>query len=310
MAGTERTSPYPNRRDRQVKQRRKYSHSFDCRGIVGQFRMAVKRVSDAITAAGSYTNNAAIVWQLNKSAVLYYLGRNLFGKHAKSKKAAVEPWFIPQVSSQDGAKAYDGQVDANGKGIPGADCISISTFMKNVCFVTGLPGTFDTKTFMAFYVRGADANGPAEPDRPKVAVVGDLSFPNLIHPGDKGPSPNGAGNPTWKLFLADSHCLGGTAVDANGNPLPGRVGCTGGLNGFEAAVLYTDPGGKTWFFPGGTAHVYKSKDTVVQIFRTMVWTDRTDPTQPPDPNTNPLKVYGVDYIYNPGITDSPADDAP
>jgi hypothetical protein len=252
---------------------------------VPRMEIVVDKVSAAIAAAdgqGYKSYYAGVVWELNKANGAYFLGRSLYARPKLSKKSAVEPWYLPSVSTPAGGKDYDGMEKA------GADCISIAVFLKNVCMVTGISGGFDSKTYMAYYATAAG------PNRPKTALVGSLSNP-YINPGDKGAPLLKGTQKTWILGLADRSCK---KVPDDGT-LPGRVGCgPNGLNNFEAAVLYTDQAGMVWYYPGGTQHCYNNKDKVVQIFRTMVWSDG-----------DPLKVQAVDFIYNAADGD-PDDDKP
>jgi hypothetical protein len=219
--------------------------------------LAVPAVAAAIVSAGGQDNKPKIVWQIVKTQGTYYLGRNLSDAQA---------WALPSFATAPN---------------PGADCISISRFVRNICMCMGVPGSFDAKTYMAKYATFAD------PNRPKTAVEGATNDP-YVHSGDQG-APLAAGlDPTWILGFADVNCTGGLGA-------PGTVGCgPDGLNAFEAAVLYTTPGGVTWYFPGGTDSHFTDVNKVVQIFQTMVWVD---------PVT--MIVKAVDYTYPAG---GPADD--
>ncbi len=221
--------------------------------------VAVPAVATAIADTGESTNTPKVVWQVVKTQGTYYLGRNLM------LPSQAQTWTLPSFAS-----------DPN----PGADCISIAIFVRNLCMIVGVPGTFDAKTYMAKYATVADTN------RPMTAVVGSLNA-TKIYPGALGAPLAGGLNATWFLALADIHCIGGPGA-------PGGIGCgPNGLNAFEAAVLYTSPGGVTWYFPGGTESHFTDVNKIVQIFQTMVWLDGT------------LKVRAVDYTYPPG---GPTDD--
>ena len=167
------------------------------------------------------------------------------------------------------------------------DCIAISRYSRNVCMVLGITGAFDAKTYMAYYATAA------VPNRPATAVEGSLRNP-YIHPGNQG-APLAQGlNAGWAIGLADVNCvLPGHARGDN----PGQPGCQGGLNAFEAAVVYTPAGaaaGFHWYFPAGCVDPgqegphFTSADSVVRIFQTLAWVDMTTGT-----------VRQVDYTYTP-----------
>jgi len=257
-----------------------------------RMEIVVPAVSAAVTAAAgqNYTNtNAGLVWQLNPTGE-YYLGRSLFGHPKYSKKGTVECWYLTQVSTAAGATAYDTNAAT------GADCISIAVWLKNIGMVTGLQGTFQMNKYMAYYVT------VAAPKRPEVSVVGSLGQNGVLYitpfNGNNtyglGVSTVGGIHNDWYLALADRHCLkGGTTP-----PAAGTVGTgPGGINNFEAAVVYTDPAGKNWYFPGGTPHCYSDVNKVVQIFQTLAWLD------------NNFIVQAVDYTYG-FPANGPPDDKP
>ena len=143
---------------------------------------------------------------------------------------------------------------------PPRDCIAIARFARNVCMVMGVPGAFDAKTYMAYY------RTPTNPNRPNEALEGTL-YPPLVKPGDQGPTSTTGLNSNWFLQLADRNCLGAPSH------VLGDVGCSGGLNNFEAAVVYTDTAGKTWYFPAGATGSprFDNKDGCVRLFQSMVW---------------------------------------
>ncbi len=211
-----------------------------------------------------------LINEVNKKCGVYYLGRYLLGGGENGA------WNLPNVSTSAGAALYDGNP------VPGCDCISIATFIKFLSKLMGIPGTFGANTYMAIYRTPADLN------RPNKAIIGSLSSPDIF-PGDRGPNATPGLTASWTLALADVNC--------NGAPsgVKGDVGCTGGLNNFEAAVEYTY-NGTTWYVPGGTTLIYKDPNHVVQIFQTLAWCDLFDH----DGNPMTPDKYGVrkvDFTY-------------
>ena len=101
--------------------------------------------------------------------------------------------------------------------------------------------------------------------------------------------------PFWYLRLADQNCVRrGAAAGTN----PGQPRCINGLNRCEAAVVYTPPGGTTWYFPAGVSFKphYQSADSVIRIFKALVWV--YDGDDDGNPMTEPVPmVQAVDYTY-------------
>ena len=222
---------------------------------VPRMDIAVPVVANAISAAGGSGEHNKTVWQIVQAEGSYYLGVSLSDNEA---------WTLPSLPN-------------------GADCLSISKFVRNVGMAVGMPGSFDAETFAAYYRISGDL------DRPKKSIAGITLNSPRINPGDRGAVVTPNLDPNWMLALADINCTGGGGQ-------PGTVGCWGGLNAFEAAVIYTDISNKKWYFPGGTDRMYDDVDKVVQIFQTMAW------VAPADHDNNPLTpdklvVQAVDYTY-------------
>lgn len=168
------------------------------------------------------------------------------------------------------------------------DCIAIARYARNVCMVMGIPGSFESPLFMAHY------RTPTNLNRPNTALVGNLNMP-LVTPGSQGPTVPPGLNTNWNLSLADINCR------PYGNPsgAPGQVGGSGGLNAFEAAVVYTDLAGKKWYFPAGAGGArYDNPDGVIRLFTTMVWVAYADHDGNPD-NDDELVVQAVEHTYIP-----------
>lgn len=226
-----------------------------------RMELGVTRVAAAITETGTSTNYPKLVWCIMKNSGAYALGLPDLGD--------AEAWTFPTVAPQD--------------------CISIARFVRNVCMVIGIPGTLEAKKYMAYY---ATAN---DPSRPNTALEGNLAIPDIT-PGSQG-APKAGVPPLqtgWVLALADKSCT--NAIDPT-QP-PGTVGCTGGLNNFEAAVVYTNSSANTWYFPAGaTGNLhYTNKDSVVKIFKSLVWIAMADHDNNP---LTPKKwtVQFVDFRY-------------
>ncbi len=230
---------------------------------VPRMEIAVRRVAAAITNAGgaddAYTCYPRIVWNVMKSGGVYSLLTTLDDTQA---------WLLPTTPG-------------------GADCASIARFVRNVVMVMGVPGSFDTKPYIAYYATVGNHK------RPEEAIEGNLrAIP--IKPNDKGAPLAGGLDNSWVLALADRNCqnLSNPQADA------GTVGCgPKGLNAFEAAMIYTDAAGKSWYFPAGVTGdpCFDSPNSVVQIFQTLVWVayTRLDPLKPEET----LVVKAVDYSY-------------
>jgi hypothetical protein len=232
---------------------------------VPRMELAVPIVANAITAAGGSGNHAKTVWEIVKAEGSYYLGVSLNDNEA---------WTLPSLPN-------------------GADCISISMFVRNVGMAMGIPGSFDAEMYAAYYCVTGDA------DRPQKAISGLCLNAPLVFPGDQGTPATAGLDPSWALALADMNC-----TKYGGGAAPGTVGCgPDGLNAFEAAVIYTDQAARKWYFPGGTDFVYDDIDAIVQIFQTMVWVQYDDhDNNPLTPNV--LVVKAVDYTYTtqPSVT--------
>jgi hypothetical protein len=231
---------------------------------IPRMELSVPKIATAIAAAGSYTCYPKIVWEFSKANGAYNLALNLQNR--------INAWQLPSTPN-------------------GADCISIAWFVANVCEVIGIPGTFDSKTFMGYYRIASN------PNRPKVSVEGSLNNPAIL-PGSKGTPLTAGLGANWILALADVNCAGSYSGNA------GDEGCSGGLNAFEAAVIYVY-GGNTYYFPGGTDLIYDNVNKVVQIFQTMAWCNTEDHDgNPATPDR--LIVKKVDFKYPP----APANDIP
>lgn len=122
---------------------------------------------------------------------------------------------------------------------PGTSCYSISEFLRRICDLVGLEGSLSVGAFCAF------------PDDPAKGVRGELGAPPRKRTGYYGE--------TWQLFLVDGN-----------NTNEGQVGGVGGVNYYEAALVF-DWKGRRYYYPGGTFRVYDSPDNVIRIFRTMAW---------------------------------------
>jgi hypothetical protein len=232
---------------------------------VPRMELAVPIVASAITAAGGSDNHAKTVWEIVKAKGSYYLDVALSDSEA---------WTLPSLPN-------------------GADCLSISKFVRNVGMAMGIPGSFDAEMYAAYYCVTGDV------DRPQKAVSGLRLNAPLVSPGDQGIPATAGLDPSWALALADMNC-----TKHGGGAASGTVGCgPDGLNAFEAAVIYTDQAARKWYFPGGTGFVYDDIDAIVQIFQTMVWVQYDDhDNNPLTPNV--LVVKAVDYTYTtqPSVT--------
>jgi hypothetical protein len=265
---------------------------------VPRMEIAVRKVAAAIAAAGSapdaYTCYPRIVKEVMHNAGKY----DLEGVTLED----VEAWLLPKF--------------------PGADCISIARFVRNVCMVEGIPGTFASKTYAGLY-KTTDAYRQSDPgesayagqnpllgaNRPLTALEGSLCVPSPITKDSYGPTVTAGVDPSWQLRLIDSDCV--NLLDATA--VPGTVGCgPKGVNCFEAAVVYTEPSGnKTWYMAAGTNPLgvwfednttsapnqdRHGRDNVLRVFVTLAWCAWEDP-----PGIQPLGWYikKVEHIYTP-----------
>lgn len=121
----------------------------------------------------------------------------------------------------------------------GASCISISRYCHHVLQVLGFPGILEVDAFWAM------------PEKPFVAIGGGTDAPDVYSSSRSG---------TLKLYLVD-----------NRNSAGGGRGGYGGMNNYEGALIYTDPNGEVYYFPGGTQHAYRNKDQILSVFRSLAW---------------------------------------
>lgn len=121
----------------------------------------------------------------------------------------------------------------------GASCISISRYCQHVLQVLGFPGKVEVDAFWA------------KPEQPFVAEGGGTDAPDIF-------STNRSGS--LKLYLVD-----------NRNSAGGGRGGYGGMNNYEGALIYTDMAGEIYYFPGGTQHIYRNKDQILSVFRSLAW---------------------------------------
>ncbi len=120
----------------------------------------------------------------------------------------------------------------------GASCISNSYFLKHVYDVLGLPGQFST---VAIY---------ASPDNPTRARFDGVDAAKLIKSTNRG---------ELEFYLVDER-----------NTRNGRVGGYGGMNHYEGCLVHDFEGSRT-YYPGGTHLALKDPNTVLTIFRCLVW---------------------------------------
>ena len=120
----------------------------------------------------------------------------------------------------------------------GASCISNSYFLKHVYDVLGLPGQFTT---VAIY---------ATPDNPTKARFDGVDAAKLIKSSRKG---------ELEFYLVDER-----------NTRGGRMGGYGGMNHYEGCLVHDFEGSRT-YYPGGTHLALKDPNTVLTIFRCLVW---------------------------------------
>ncbi len=120
----------------------------------------------------------------------------------------------------------------------GASCISNSYFLKHVYDVLGLPGQFST---VAIY---------ATPDNPTKARFDGVDAAKLIKSSRKG---------ELEFYLVDER-----------NTRGGRMGGYGGMNHYEGCLVHDFEGSRT-YYPGGTHLALKDPNTVLTMFRCLVW---------------------------------------
>ncbi len=179
---------------------------------VARITHAQGMVSSAQAAAAAATPahpcTAGLVWEMNMALTnggSYYLGRNLLNNIPGNIAPDVNLWKFPLVATVSGATAYDQNSNT------GADCISMSMYLRNVCMVIGVPGTFDARTYAALY------KTQNQPQRPMNGHERNLGSP-AIYPGTSFPVVTTGLQSNWRLALRDG---------------------SGGLNNFEAAMLCT-----------------------------------------------------------------------
>lgn len=141
----------------------------------------------------------------------------------------------------------------------GASCISICNFCSLIIDQLGIEGDYRQ---IEIY---------AHPSAPTKAVEGGVTSEDFV---------KDVGWQRWQLFLVDDR-----------NTRFGQVGGYGGMNHYEACIAFTYAG-KTYYFPGGTDRVYDDMDTVLRVFRTLVWA-RWDSWR------NEWQVMQVVYTYTP-----------
>jgi hypothetical protein len=129
----------------------------------------------------------------------------------------------------------------------GGSCISIVDFVILLCQMTGLEGTPMRKVYCA------------RPEAPWMAIEGSLGNPPIVRQFGFF-----RGMDNWQLLLVDMR-----------NNRRGAVGGVGGVNYYEAALVY-QWNGATYYYPGGLDFVWDSPHKVLHVFDTLAWT-RWDP---------------------------------
>ena len=125
----------------------------------------------------------------------------------------------------------------------GGDCISGAVFASFATLMVGIPGTIEAKAYMS--------KSPTEPTKAVEWVRGDPARVRV-----------GAGGRREYLQHFD-------------------YGVPPGGNNFEAAIVYTTPGGNTFYFPAGTSLAYDNPDNFLTVFQSFGWARwEKDPTQP------------------------------
>ncbi|RMG07694.1 MAG: hypothetical protein D6731_23210 [Planctomycetota bacterium] len=134
--------------------------------------------------------------------------------------------------------------DADGS-LVGADCQTIVRFARNVIKMVGLPGEAE------FVVVWAKVETPAK---------GEVS-------------PNARNHMTRPRQYYNDHAE--TPDPERRSWIAALVDGSGGLNNYEAALLF-EHGGKRKFYPGGVSAVMDDADQVIGVFTTMSWVDTRD----------------------------------
>ncbi len=145
-------------------------------------------------------------------------------------------WYNPKVHI-DRAEAWKVPLTWRYR-YPGASCITICNFCSLIFDQIGMEGDISQAEIFA------------TPDQPTVAREGGVESEDFIRQ---------IGSYQCQLFLADDR-----------NTRLGQVGGWGGMNHYEGCIVYKY-NGKTFWFPGGTDRVYDDRNTVLYIFRTLVW---------------------------------------
>jgi|HubBroStandDraft_4_1064222.scaffolds.fasta_scaffold00692_5 hypothetical protein len=139
-----------------------------------------------------------------------------------------------------------------------AECQAIVRFFRAVIKQVGCPGTAQ---IMLVYADPTVNNGNTvlEDDFETTANGGLHHVPNQTFNGQ---------NCFAALLDADPGTSPGKMFDSNRTGrLPG-IGC----NAFEACMKFTDPGGTTKYYPGGTSGgVMNSKEQVINVFQALAW---------------------------------------
>lgn len=120
----------------------------------------------------------------------------------------------------------------------GASCISICNYCSLIFDQIGMEGAISQVEIWA------------SPEQPTTAQIGGVDSEDFF---------KNIGPYQCQLFLADDR-----------NTRLGQVGGWGGMNHYEGCIVF-NYNNRTYYFPGGTDRVYEDKNTVLYIFRTLVW---------------------------------------
>ena len=121
----------------------------------------------------------------------------------------------------------------------GASCISISRYCQHVLLVLGFPGKVEVDAFWA------------KPSNPREAIGGGTDAPDIYSSSRSG---------SLKLYLVDGR-----------NTAGGGSGGYGGMNNYEGALIYTSERGEVYYYPGGTQHMYRNKNQILSVFKSLAW---------------------------------------
>jgi hypothetical protein len=43
------------------------------------------------------------------------------------------------------------------------------------------------------------------------------------------------------------------------------------MNNYEGALIYTSQRGEVYYYPGGTQHMYRNKNQILSVFKSLAW---------------------------------------